>query len=362
MNRVASVALSPLGGLYGVAMKARRGLYRRGLLSKQGVAVPMISVGNLTMGGTGKTPLVEWIADWLAAATRHVCILTRGYGRAHPKQRLVVSNGAEILSDAEQAGDEAFLLAERLKGRAAVISDADRGSAALWAIQNLGSDVFVLDDGFQNLGLARNLDIVTIDATNPWGNRRLLPAGILREPPNELARADCIVLTRVEEAHRIQELEREINELSKGRPVFRSRMKILGLRPVSIVGERLSAEEIKASTATAFCGIGNPQSFFDQLRGCDYDLGYAEIFRDHHVYAQADIDRVVRASLAAGARAILTTAKDEVKLRSLRFDLPCYAVEIGIEIEEEEQFRSLLENSLRKKIISAAEPVSEARP
>ena len=352
MNRVASVALSPLSGLYGVAMKARRELYRRGLVPVREINVPVISVGNLTMGGTGKTPLVEWVADRLAATNRRVCILTRGYGRAHPKQRVIVSNGIEILAGIEQAGDEAFLLAERLRGRAAVISDADRVSAALWAIENLGSEVFILDDAFQNPGLARNLDLVTIDVTNPWGNRRLLPAGILRESPRELARADCIVLTRADESDQIQELEDEINELSKGRPVFRSRMKILGLRPVSPSAERLSAEEIKASTAAAFCGIGNPQSFFAQLRGGSHKLGHVQIFRDHHVYTQTDLDRIVRAAIAAGAEVLLTTAKDEVKLRSLRFELPCYAVDIRIEIEEQDNFRSLIENSL----------LSEARP
>jgi len=328
--------------LYGVAMKARRDLYRRGLVRVREVGVPVISVGNLTMGGTGKTPLVEWVADRLAAADRRVCILTRGYGRAHPKQRVIVSNGIEILAGAAQAGDEAFLLAERLKGRAAAISDADRVSAALWAIENLGSEVFILDDGFQNLGLARNLDLVTIDATNPWGNRRLLPAGILRESPRELARADYIVLTRANESDQVQELEGQINDLSKGRPVFRSRMKILGLRPVSAVAEGLSAEEIKSSTAAAFCGIGNPQSFFAQLRGGGYKLGHIQIFRDHHVYTQTDLDRIVRAAIAAGAEVLLTTAKDEVKLRSLGFELPCYAVDMSIEIEEEAQLRSLI--------------------
>ncbi|MFS8086109.1 MAG: tetraacyldisaccharide 4'-kinase, partial [Acidobacteriota bacterium] len=323
MNRLASVALAPLGGLYGVAMKARQGLYRRGLFHVQDVGVPVISVGNLTMGGTGKTPLVEWIAARLAAKNRRVCILTRGYGRANPKQRVIVSNGVEILADADRAGDEAFLLAEKLKGRAAVISDADRASAARWAIQHLGSNVFVLDDGFQNLGLTRQLDIVTIDATNPWGNRRLLPAGILRERPDELARADCIVLTRVGDSQRILELEREVNELSKGRPVFRSRMKILGLRPVRGEREKLSGEEIKAANAAAFCAIGNPESFFSQMRSEGYQLNHTQAFRDHHVYTQTDIDRVVRSSLDAGARVLLTTAKDEVKLRLLRFELPC---------------------------------------
>jgi tetraacyldisaccharide 4'-kinase len=341
MNRVASVALSPLARLYGVAMKARRELYRRRLVRVREVGVPVISVGNLTMGGTGKTPLVEWIANRLAAANR-VCILTRGYGRAHAHQRVIVSNGSEILASAEQGGDEAYLLAERLKSRAAVISDADRVSAALWAMENLRSEVFILDDGFQNLGLARNLDLVTIDATNPWGNRRLFPAGILRESPGELARADCIVLTRADESDQIQELEGQINDLSKGRPVFRSRMKILGLRPVSAAAERFSAEEIKSSTAAAFCGIGNPQSFFAQLRGGGYKLGDVQIFRDHHDYTQTDLDRIARAAIAGGAEVLLTTAKDEVKLRSLRFELPCYAVDISIEIEKEAQLRSLI--------------------
>ncbi|MEK6335251.1 MAG: tetraacyldisaccharide 4'-kinase [Acidobacteriota bacterium] len=344
MNGLAAAVLSPLSGLYGVAMKARRAFYRRGWLRQESVPAPLISVGNLTMGGTGKTPLVEWIAVQLAAANRHVCILTRGYGREQPQQRVVVSNRTEILSDARHAGDEALLLAENLQQRAAVISDVDRTSAALWAMKNLGSDVFVLDDGFQNLGLARNLDIVTIDATNPWGNRRLLPAGILREPPRGLSRADCVVITRIDEADDLQGLEREIRELGAAQHIFHSRMRIRGLRVVNASVEGVPTD-IKEVPLAAFCGIGNPQSFFTQLRAAGYQLGLAEIFRDHHVYTQADVDRLIQKARAAGLRALLTTAKDEVKLRALTFDLPCFAVEIGIEIEEEDQFRVLIENS-----------------
>jgi tetraacyldisaccharide 4'-kinase len=352
MNRAASVALSPLGGLYGLAMKARRAFYRRGLFRTQDVGVPVISVGNVTLGGTGKTPLVEWIANRLANANRRVCILTRGYGRANAHRRVIVSNGVEILSDAARAGDEAFLLAEKLKGQATVISDADRASAAHWAIENLGSDVFVLDDGFQNLGLARSLDIVTLDATNPWGNRRLFPSGTLREHPGGIARADCVVLTRVDLSDQLEELEREIRELSHGRPVFRSHMKIESLRPVNSVSGKdspFSLDEIKSSTAAAFCGIGNPESFFDQLRSEGYELAHTRVFRDHYAYAQADIDRIVRESNAAGVRTLLTTAKDEVKLRELSIELPCYAVDITIEVEEEDQFQSLIESSIQKK-------------
>ena len=203
MNRAArnpiALALRPLATLYGVAMKARRALYRSGRFRAHELGAPVISVGNLTTGGTGKTPLVEWIANELAQKGRRVCILTRGYGRRRSGSRVIVSNGSEILADANQAGDEPLLLAERLKGLAAVICDADRVSAARWAVENFKSDVFVLDDGFQHLRVARNLNILTIDATNPWGNGKLLPAGILRESRSELNRADCIVITRADD-------------------------------------------------------------------------------------------------------------------------------------------------------------------
>ena len=165
---------------------ARHALYQTGVLRTHRVSAPVISVGNITAGGTGKTPLVEWIARHLAREGRSGCILTRGYGRAHPNQRIVVSDGKTILADASEAGDEALLLAETLLGQVAVVSDADRVSGAQWAIENLKSKFFILDDGFQNLRIARDLNIVTIDATNPWGNG-LLPAGRLREPRRGLS-------------------------------------------------------------------------------------------------------------------------------------------------------------------------------
>jgi tetraacyldisaccharide 4'-kinase len=350
MNRAMSLALALLGSLYGVAMKARRALYRNGLFRVYRLDVPVISVGNLTTGGTGKTPLVEWLANELAQKGRQACILTRGYGRKSSGTRVIVSNAVEVLSDAVQAGDEPFLLAERLRGRAAVISDVDRVSAARWSVENLKSDVFVLDDSFQHQRLARNLNIATIDATNPWGNRKLLPAGILREPPTELARADCVVITRADDSTQTEQLQSEIDKLRPGCPVFRSRMSIRGLRPVQdglkSNGRLLTAEEVKSSSVAAFCGIGNPESFFAQLRRGGYHLCHAQAFRDHHVYNQNDINRIVSQSVAFGAQVLLTTAKDEVKLRSLSFELPCYAVDIAIEIEHEERLSALVQKAI----------------
>lgn len=347
MNPI-SIALAPLGGLYGAAMKARRVLYQTGRFRVHRLGAPVISVGNLTTGGTGKTPLVEWIANELAQKGRRVCILTRGYGRRKSGTRVVVSNGNEILVDADRAGDEPLLLAERLKGRAAVICDADRVSAGHWAVENFMSDVFVLDDGFQHLSVARNLNLLTIDATNPWGNRRLLPAGILREPPAELARADCIVITRADDPDQTGELLREISKLSSGCPVFRSRMTLRRLREVACRESSAATDEIQASSVAAFCAIGNPESFFSLVRRGGYDLRHTRAFRDHHRYAQADIDRVARESITCGAQILLTTAKDEVKLRSLEFALPCYAVDIAIEIENQEKLIALMDEAVAR--------------
>jgi tetraacyldisaccharide 4'-kinase len=344
MNTAVTLALAPIGNLYGIAMKARRALYRSGRFQVHHLGVPVISVGNLTTGGTGKTPLVEWIARELAQTGKRVCILTRGYGRRRAGTRVIVSDGNKILADAARAGDEPLLLAERLKGLAAVISDGDRVSAARWAVEHFHSDVFVLDDGFQHLRVARDLNILTIDGTNPWGNGRLLPAGILRESPAELARADCIVITRADDPNPSAELQREITAQIKDCPVCCSRMRLVGLRAVQgSPGQPLIAEEeIRASRIAAFCGLGNPESFFSLLRRSGYELSHTQSFRDHHRYTQTDVDRVVRESIKRGAQILLTTAKDEVKLRSFKFELPSYTADIAIEIENVEKLRELI--------------------
>ena len=346
MNPSSTAALTPLSGLYGVASRARRALYDQGLLRVHEISAPVISVGNITVGGTGKTPLVAWMAKVLARGGRGVCILTRGYGRLDSHDRVIVSDGNEVLASPECAGDEAYLLAEELKGCAAVISDADRVAAAQWAVANLKTDVFILDDGFQNLRIARNLDIVTIDATNPWGNRKVLPAGILREPLSALTRADCIVVTRADAAQQLDELENELGRLSNGVPVFRSRMKLARLRHASGEESSLGTDEITRSSVAAFCGIGNPESFFALLNREGYQLCYARALRDHHRYVQSDLDRIEREAVAKGAQALLTTAKDEVKLRSISIGVPCYAVDIEIEIEESEAFSTLIDRAI----------------
>ncbi|HEY0324161.1 MAG TPA: tetraacyldisaccharide 4'-kinase [Pyrinomonadaceae bacterium] len=333
--------------LYGTAMRARMALYRKGVLKSFELGVPVISVGNITTGGTGKTPVVAWIAQALAREGLRVCILTRGYGRKDEGKRVLVSDGTRLLAEAEEGGDEPRLLAEMLRGVAAVLSDRDRVAAARWAREKLGSEVFVLDDGFQHLRVKRELDIVTIDATNPFGGGRLLPQGRLREPPASLKRADLIIITRSEQAEDINSLKREVEQLSGGKKVLFSRTRTGAVRPLAHQphGARSAPSSYRVA---AFCALGNPQGFFRHLKRSGFDLTYTRAFTDHHSYTQSDIERITREAVEQGAEALLTTAKDAVKLRSLHFALPCFVVEIEFAFENELTLRELLRQATGK--------------
>lgn len=337
-----TLALAPLGMLYGVVARTRLHLYRSGFLKTENVGVPVISVGNITAGGTGKTPLVGWVGRAVAAEGRRACVLTRGYGRAHEGRRVVVSDGERVLADVGESGDEPRLLAEQLLGAAAVVCDRDRVAAARWARANLGAEVFVLDDGFQHLKIARDLDIVTLDATAPWGGGHLLPRGRLREPREGLARADCVVITRADQASDLEGLRAEAARLSGAHTVFiASRVRTRGLRLIgsandNLVGAKAEVESIaERKSAAAFCAIGNPRAFFEQLRREGFELLHTRAFPDHHDFKDSDLAAVVRESEERGAHFLLTTAKDAVKLRGRSFPLPCYVVEIGLEFEDE---------------------------
>jgi tetraacyldisaccharide 4'-kinase len=348
MNQALSLALTPLATLYGAVISTRAEFYRRGILRAQRVGVPVISVGNLTTGGTGKTPLVQCIAKELCELGRRCCVLTRGYGR-QSSGRVVVSNGREILADALQGGDEPLLLAENLKGRAAVISDADRVSAARWAVDNLQSDVFLLDDGFQHQKLARDLNLLAIDATNPWGTGKLLPAGNLREPAGAIARADCVVLTRADESVRTSNSRREIEQVGFSGPIFEAHTKIAGWRRIGKQSNSIEEDHLRLTLA-AFCGLANPESFFSLIGREGGNLRHTQAFPDHHIYKQDDIRRMTEESRAAGAQALVTSAKDEVKLRSLEFTMPLFVLDIEPIISQAEQLKVLI-----RKAITAAE-------
>jgi tetraacyldisaccharide 4'-kinase len=332
-----SLILPPLSTLYGAITRTRASLYNRGTFRAAKLPKPVISVGNITAGGTGKTPLVEWVSRTLAASGKKVCILTRGYGRDNPKDRVIVSDGTHVFSNPTEAGDEPYLLAKNLEGTAAVISDANRFSAGEGALKHLGSDCFVLDDGFQHMQLARDLNIVTLDATDPWGGGRMLPIGTLREPLTGLKRADCIVLTRCDQAENVDEIESKAANLSGGRPIFRSKMITRKFVPLNS-----SQSSERQNPVGAFCGIGNPSSFIILLEELGLELVMQKFFEDHHRYTQADIDDLVELTSLSGAKCLITTAKDAVKLQHLNLQVPFFSLQIEIEIDNADELRRLI--------------------
>ena len=347
---MSSYALAPLSRVYGAVVRARMALYRSGRIKTHRAAAPVISVGNITTGGTGKTPLVEWVARAAAEGGRRVCVLTRGYGREDVRVRVVVSDGERVLADAREGGDEPRLLAESLLGTAAVVSDRDRVAAARWASEHLKTEAFVLDDGFQHLRLARELDIVTVDATAPWGGGRLLPRGRLREPLEGLARAGCVVITRADLAGDLAALRAEVERLSgAGGAVVTSRVKTVRVSPLAPSSPPFEFEGgAGGQPVAAFCAVGNPWAFFKHLRKDGYQLSHTRVFADHHVFTQRDAEAVAREAGQSGARLLLTTAKDAVKLRPLEFALPVYVVEIGVEFDEEETLRGLVREAINR--------------
>ena len=333
--------LTPLGVLYGATARLRAEAYRRGWRETHHVEAPVFSVGNLTTGGTGKTPLTAWVARVLTEQGRRVCVLTRGYGRAQPHERVLVSDGTDIYADAAQGGDEPRWLAENLPG-VAVLADRDRVAAARWALENLGTQCFVLDDGFQHLRMARDCDLVTIDATNPWDGGQMLPRGRLREPLTALRRADACVITRVEQVENVGDLQSQVHELSGGRPVFLASARVKGVRPLRAEDAPLAA----GASVLAFCGIGNPLSFFGLARKAGYRLTATRVFRDHHRYNPADIAHLAQAAREAGAEALLTTAKDAVKLAHWQEQTPLHVLDMDWKLSPEQDLRGLLQSKL----------------
>lgn len=345
--------------LYETVLRQRIVLYEKGFFKSFSLGAFTVSVGNLTVGGTGKTPLVAFISEILAKEGEKVAVLSRGYKRESPKKRVLVSDYNKILADAERAGDEPLELARKLLGKAIVVADADRVSAGNWAREKFGITAFVLDDAFQHLRALRNLDVVTVDATNPFGNGKLLPLGALREPLQNLYRADAIVITRANLVKTIETLKAEIKKYNSVCPIFVSENKVSKIIKLedfhaNTQKTRDKREKPPNDKFMAFCGLGNPQNFFEQLRQENLDLTYTETFPDHYFYKQSDIERIERAAQRNSANALLTTAKDAVKLKKLKFTLPCFVVESEIVFTPGTNFScwltSKLKNSRQKPV------------
>jgi tetraacyldisaccharide 4'-kinase len=327
--------LWPLSLPYGAVSHLRARAYRKGILKPRRLDGVVISVGNLTTGGTGKTPMVLRIAEHLIAEGKRVGILTRGYrGTQSPSVSATNSQAPPSTSD------EVRLLHGRLRDRASIGVGANRYKRGR-ELAARGVNWFILDDGFQHLQLARDVNILLIDATNPFGGGRLLPVGLLREPRSALARADIIVITRSAYAPAIESaIRRDSNA-----PIFYARPKLDSIRRVIDVQPAGALTPAETEKLFAFCGIGNPQAFLADLREWGFQIVGQKFFPDHHRFTQRDQREILRAATAAGATALICTEKDLYNLPAARTaELPAFFCSITLQIDREEEFWRTLMN------------------
>jgi tetraacyldisaccharide 4'-kinase len=336
MNRF----LTPLAEAYGLGAMLREHAFRRGWLKSRRLSRPVISVGNLTVGGSGKTPLVAWIVEALLRRGYKPAILTRGYGRKRGADLLVLEPQRERDIDARTVGDEPALLARALPQVPIVIS-ANRHRAGQLAERRFGADIHILDDGFQHFALERDLDIVTIDVTQELQGLALLPAGRLREPCSALRRADLILLTRAE-LQNPDAIETQVRSINPQAQIFHCSTVLRGLIE-AVSGTLQSPAAYHGRPLCAFCGIGNPRAFFADLRRWGFRLRAEIAFRDHHVYTPNDMRRLQAVAQAEGAVAFLTTEKDVMNLSpQWKSELPVLACAIRTEISDASAFEEAL--------------------
>ncbi len=332
--------------LFQVLVKTRRFLYNVRILRDSTLGVQVIAVGNLTVGGTGKTPVVEKFARELRDQGRNVAILSRGY-RSKPVplhqwflKKLflrddttpprVVSDGKSLLLDSEMAGDEPYMLASNLRD-VVVLVDKDRVKSGRYAIEKFGCDTLLLDDGFQYWKLrGRRQDIVLIDRQQPFGNERLLPRGTLREPPSHLARASTIFITKSD--GNTAELRTRIAQVNPNAGIIECIHHPLYLEDV-FTGQRLGLEYLKARKVASLSGIAQPESFEESLVQLGTELVYSKRFADHHRFTQQEVLNVINRSKKRQAEAIVTTQKDAVRFPKIdRRDLPIFFMRVEIKI------------------------------
>ncbi len=301
----------------------------------------VISIGNITAGGTGKTPWTIFLADKISKSGKKVTVLTRGYGRKSSEQ-VVLDEESKKNKNWQEVGDEPFLMASKLNG-IPIIVNSNRVKAGFWALQNNQAQVIILDDGFQNKSIKKNLEIVLIDATNPFGNFKLLPAGILREPLENLKRADLLVLNKVDQVSSTEQLLEQLKTVSTA-PIVESGYEISNAENVYTV-QTIPRAELQGKTCLAFCGIASPFSFTASLKELQLRVVATKFFPDHYVYREKDLLDLVQEGLNRRIDFLVTTEKDKVRLLSINSKLPIYALVIKVKISKGEE---ILEQKLKQ--------------
>lgn len=357
---VMRVLLWCLSGIYRFGVAKRLGRYRSGAKPQQYLGTQVISIGNLTVGGTGKTPVVELFARTLRDRGRKPAILSRGYKSkklSHPQQwqrRLdgepipdehmpkVVSDGGEPLLKVKYAGDEPWMLAKNLPG-VAVVVDKDRVKGGAFAVGELEADTLILDDGLQYLDLAHSTDVVLVDQGSPFGTGQMLPRGTLREPARNLMRADYIFITKCDGSSN-EQLIRKMRKFNKNAEIIECTHGPKHLENL-FTGERAPLEFLNDKYVAAISGIAVPQSFEKILHKLGAQVEFHRVFSDHHSFNQKEIDRFMRRCIERDIEIIITTEKDAVRfMKPAELDVPVYFLRIEVEIlKGEEVWNKIIE-------------------
>jgi tetraacyldisaccharide 4'-kinase len=351
-----SLLLYSLSLLYGGIVRFRNFLYDSGFVPIKRLPCPVIAVGNLTVGGTGKTPMTIFLANVLQDAGYRPAILSRGYGRKRHRSIAVVSDGNRLLMNPVHAGDEPFLMA--LSTGVPVLTGADRFSTGQCAVTQLNADILLLDDAFQHRCVFRDLNILLLDAKQPFGNGFLLPRGPLREPHRSLGRADLIVLTRADKQPETTPGKHTLEGVARQTPFFRAVHRPKAIVSLSNIREKafashntsyLSPDFIQYKKVFAFAGIAKPDTFKNTVESLGAELAAFRGFSDHHIYTSQDIDAIRRLARQCRAEIILTTEKDGVKLRDLGRSLSdIYLLQIEMAIVREEEFTQAILKKLKR--------------
>lgn len=334
-RRITVCLFWPLSGIYYLHFIVRKCLYKSGVRKSQSLPCQVISIGNITWGGTGKSPLVEFLGEKLK--TKRIAVLSRGYGRRGKKENIVlVSDGIEILAGPEEGGDEPYLLAKKLE-KIPVIVGNNRFQSGKWTINKFKPEIIILDDGFQYLALKRNVDIVVVDSTNPFGNRWLIPAGILREPITELKRAQIIFLSKVNETEMPpEELKKEIRKYNSLAPIVETVFEAVEFKTWP-KGEVKVREFIEKKSVFMLASVGSPNSFRYSLLQLGAILVGEATYPDHYHYQARDIRRVINSAKIKKAEFIVTTEKDEVRLPKVFMNFPVLVLKVKLKIVKGEE-------------------------
>lgn len=344
----------PFSPIYASIMKIRAFFYERGMFASSKLPCPVISIGNITMGGTGKTPHVLAVARYLANNGLRVAIVTRGYGAKVKDRPFIVFDGERVYGSSMLCGDEAFMLGESLLGKgvkpAWVIVDSDRYRGGRLAC-DLGAQVVLLDDGFQHLRLHRDLDIVLLRYERPLGNGRVFPGGDLREPISALKRGDIFIFTGAEamseaEARLATRKARNGLEIPHDAPVFFSHTRVVGLRDMN--GTSIPLDSLRHQSILAFCGLANPNAFYGSLKTLGADIKKTVSFSDHFAYKEEDMRELLKLAEDFKCSHLVTTHKDMVKLKALSCldDYPSKIVWLDIDVEIDTEFWGIIEHYL----------------